>query len=111
VLSAQVLGEAWSLCTRPANLRGGYGLTIEETEAMISDIRELAVLLPEPPHLWAEQSRLLVSHRVSGVQTHDCRIAAWCRLSQVEGILTLNPKGFNRFGITTLNPTEAATGH
>ena len=66
VVSAQVLGESWNLCTRPATARGGYGLTVAETDAVIADIVTLAQLLPEPPDLWTEQHHLLVTCAVSG---------------------------------------------
>ena len=104
VVSAQVLGETWNLCTRPSAARGGFGYTIAEADRAIADIVSLADLLPEPPDLWAEQHRLLVSCAVSGVETHDCRIAAWCRLMGVDRILTLNGRDFTRFGVDTIHP-------
>jgi len=106
VVSAQVLGEMWNLCTRPATARGGYGLTLLETDTVITEIVTLSKLLPEPPDLWAKQHRLLVTCAVSGVETHDCRIAAWCLLMGVDRILTLNDRDFKRFGVDTIHPDQ-----
>jgi predicted nucleic acid-binding protein len=106
VLSAQVLGEMWSLLTRPSEARGGYGLTPLEAKARLDELATFATILPEPPDLWTKQSELLIAHRVSGLQTHDCRLAAWCLLSRVENILTFNDKDFARYGIKAINPSD-----
>ena len=106
VVSAQVLGETWSLCTRPTESRGGYGLTVTQTDYLIARIVLLARLLPEPPDIWTEQHRLLVACGVSGVAVHDCRIATWCRLSGVDHILTLHGKDFGRYGVATVDPHD-----
>jgi predicted nucleic acid-binding protein len=106
VVSAQVLSEDWSLCTRPATSRGGYGLSISESDQAMNDLLAVATLLPEPPNLWFEHHRLLVRCSVSGVNTHDCRLAAWCLLSGIDHIITLNPNDFTRFGVDAVEPKD-----
>ena len=105
-VGVQVLSEAWCLFTRPAESRGGYGLSTSDADEAIADLLALASLVPGPPNLWQEQHRLLVSCRVSGSTTHDCRLAAWCRLSGIDGLITLNPDDFDRFGVPTVQPGD-----
>ena len=33
--SAQYIAQFWNVCTRPASARGGYGLSIEETDRRV----------------------------------------------------------------------------
>lgn len=36
----QVLAEFWNVCTRPASARGGFGLTIAQTERKVNLIQK-----------------------------------------------------------------------
>jgi len=106
VVGSQVLAEAWSLLTRASTSREGFGLTPYDADNRITQLLRFAILLPEPPDIWHEHHRLLVSCGVSGVQVHDCRLAAWCLLHGVESILTFNSADFARFGVTTVRPND-----
>jgi len=107
VMSAQVLAESWSLLTRPAANAGGFGLKPSQANVRISELLTIAGALPEPSNIWDEHRHLLVTHSVSGVNVHDCRLAAWCNLWGVGRILTLNGDHFKRFGVPTLHPSDA----
>jgi predicted nucleic acid-binding protein len=106
VVASQVLAEAWSLLTRPATSRGGYGLSPDQTDVRIDMILNIAVCLQEPTDIWDEHRRLLKLHSVPGVNVHDCRLAAWCLLHGIDFILTLNSRDFARFGVTAVNPAD-----
>jgi predicted nucleic acid-binding protein len=106
VVSAQVLAESWSLLTRPIANTGGFGLSPAEANVRITELLTSATILPEPANIWDEHRHLLLTHAVSGVNVHDCRLAAWCRLRGVERILTLNSAHFKRFGIAAVHPNE-----
>jgi len=102
-----VLAESWYLLTRPIANTGGFGLSPSDANIRISALLSCAAMLPEPANIWDEHRYLLITHAVSGVNVHDCRLAAGCRLRGVERILTLNGPHFKLFGITALHPNEA----
>ncbi len=106
VVGSQVLGESWSLLTRPTSNKGGYGLSIANADVRLTTILRLAKVLPEPSNLWDEHRRLLVSCSVLGTQVHDCRLAAWCLLNGVDRILTLNSADFKRFAVQAVHPNN-----
>jgi predicted nucleic acid-binding protein len=103
--TSQILGEVWNVCTRPATSRGGFGLTVAETERRVRRIERLYTLLPDDPAVHTECRRLLVAHSVSGVQVHDTRIVAAMNVYRVTHLLTFNVADFRRFpGITAVHP-------
>ena len=105
--TSQNLIEFWNVCTRPATARGGYGLTLTETERKAKMAQRLLTLLPDDPAVLDEWIRLVVTHGVSGVQVHDARLVAFMNVYQVTQILTLNPKDFTRYGnITAIHPSQ-----
>jgi predicted nucleic acid-binding protein len=107
VFTSQNLVEFWNVCTRPAAARGGFGLTLEETERRARLIECLCALLPDTPLIHQEWRRLVVQHGVTGVPVHDSRLVAAMNVYQVTHILTLNPDDFRRYaGITAVHPQE-----
>ena len=104
VVCAQVMAESWSVLTRPASSSGGYGLSPSDADNRLLELASIAEVLPEPPNIWDEHRSLLLANNVSGVNVHDCRLAALCALCGVERILTLNGTHFKRFGIVTVHP-------
>jgi predicted nucleic acid-binding protein len=103
--TSQTLGEFWSVCTRPTTARGGFGLTLVETDRRARLIERFYRFLPDSAAVHAEWRRLLVAHAVSGVQVHDARIVAAMNVHGVSHLLTFNVDDFARFpGITAHRP-------
>jgi predicted nucleic acid-binding protein len=95
--TSQNLGEFWNVCTRPATARGGFGLTLAETDRRAQRIERLFRFLPDSEAVHREWRRLLVVHAVQGRQVHDTRIAAAMAVHGVNRILTFNTADFDRF--------------
>ena len=93
---SQNLGELWNVLTRPAN-RNGYGLTPEQAEVQARDIEDAFLLLPDSLAVHQEWRRLLIDHRVSGVQVHEARLVAAMHIHRVRRILTFNTRDFERY--------------
>lgn len=62
VTSAQNLAEFWNVCTRPASARGGYGLSVAETDRRVRILERLFPLLPETPVAYPLWRNLVVAH-------------------------------------------------
>lgn len=55
VMAPQNVAEFWNICTRPATARGGYGLSIAETDRRLRIFESVFAVLSEPPaayRLW-----------------------------------------------------------
>lgn len=103
----QNIAEFWSVATRPAASRGGFGLTLQETDRRVRLIERFLTLLPDTPAIYAEWRRLVVTHSVSGVQVHDARLVAAMRVHGVTNLLTFNTEDFTRYpGITVFHPQD-----
>ena len=105
--TSQNLSEFWNVCTRPVMARGGFGLSIEETDRRAQVIERYFTFLPDSEAIHAEWRRLVVKYRVSGVQVHDTRLVAAMLVHGITHILTFNPNDFARYPeITAVNPTK-----
>jgi predicted nucleic acid-binding protein len=101
----QNLAEFWSVATRPATARGGFGLSALMAEQRLNLIRNTFAVLPE--HFTAIDiwQHLIVTFSVLGKQVHDARLAALMMASGVTDILTFNVADFARFSsLTVHNP-------
>lgn len=106
--TSQNVGEFWNTCTRPAD-RNGYGLSPLETDRRARFFEEKLRLLPDSLGVHEEWRKLLVTHRVSGVQVHDARLVAFMRVHGVKSILTFNDRDFARFtDIKAIHPRTVA---
>lgn len=94
--TSQNLGEFWNVLTRPAD-RNGYGLPPESALIRAEKVEAKFRLLPDSLEVHEEWRRLLVSHRISGTQVHDARLAAAMHVHGVKRILTFNTRDFARF--------------
>ena len=104
--TSQNLAEFWNVLTRPAD-RNGYGLTPEDADRQARQVERRLRLLPDRLAVHEEWRRLLVTHRVSGVQVHDARLVAAMRVYGVKRILTLNKGDFARFdGVEAVHPED-----
>src|SRR5262249_6942050 len=105
VTSPQNIAEFWNVSTRPASARGGYGLSVLETENRVRQLEQLFQILPDTPGIYAVWRQLVVRYAVQGVQVHDAKLVAWMQVHGVTHILTLNPGDFARYaGVSTIVP-------
>ena len=100
----QNIAELWNAMTRPVQ-RNGLGLTPAETEREVLAIEAGMNFLPDSEAVYREWRRIVVAHRVAGVQVHDARLAAAMYVHGVTHILTLNVADFSGFeGLTAVHP-------
>ncbi|SRR5271157_1993704 len=106
VTSAQNIAEFWNVCTRPTSARGGYGLSVEETDRRVRVLERLFSVLSEPLGAYALWRMLVVANAVQGVQVHDARVVALMATHGISQILTLNSPDFSRYHafVTPLDP-------
>lgn len=86
--------EFWNVCTRPTTARGGFGLTLEETERRFRAVERITGILPDAPEMYSLWKVLVVTHAVKGVQVHDAKLVALMTHHAVRNILTLNTDDF-----------------
>ncbi len=102
----QSVAEFWNVSTRPATARGGYGLSIADTEHRLRIIERLCDVIPDSPNLYTVWRQLVVTHAVKGAQVHDARLVAWMKTQAVAQIITFNTADFARYpGIVAKDPT------
>jgi hypothetical protein len=71
----QNLVEFWNASTRPAGANG-LGFTPEQAARYVDRFQALLRLLPDTPDIFPAWRKLVLEHRVSGIQVHDARIVA-----------------------------------
>ena len=106
--TSQNFAEFWNVSTRPTD-RNGFGRTPFETNQLLQRLERLFPLLPDSPDVYPVWRRLVVDHRVSGVQVHDARLVATMLVHDVTHILTFNTQDFTRYapeGIIAVDPSE-----
>ena len=102
----QNIAELWNAMTRPLE-RNGFGLTVADAEREVHAIEGGMIFLPDNDAVYREWRRIVVQHRVLGVQVHDARLAAAMYVHRVSHILTLNVSDFSRFsGLVTIHPNS-----
>jgi len=95
-IAFQNVAEFWNVATRPTT-NNGLGFTIEETQQELARIEGFFQILNENAASYATWKMLLISHRVSGVQVHDARLAAVMMTYGITQIVTFNVADFTRF--------------
>jgi predicted nucleic acid-binding protein len=112
VSAFQNRSEFWNVCTRPITARGGFGLTVEETERRLRAVERTTGLLPDAPEVYSRWKDLVLTHAVEGVQVHDAKLVALMMFHGVRHILTLNTRDFSRYGqIVPVSPDEILGAH
>ena len=107
VITPQNVAEFWNVCTRPTTARGGYGLSIAETNRRLTIIEAVFTILSEPPDAYHKWRELVTAHAVQGKQVHDARLVALMQTRGITHILTLNASDFTRYpGIVAISPTS-----
>jgi predicted nucleic acid-binding protein len=103
---SQNLVEFWNASTRPANANG-LGFAPEQAARYVDRFQTLLRLLPETPEIFPTWRKLVLDHRVSGIQVHDARIVAAMMVHQVDQILSFDLDDFKRYkGITVVHPMD-----
>src|SRR5450759_1407280 len=98
--------EFRNVSTRSANVNG-LGFTPEQAARYVDRFQTLLRLLPETPEIFPTWRRLVLQHRISGIQVHDARIVAAMTVHQVNKILTLDLDDFKRYtGIIVVHPAQ-----
>ncbi len=98
----QVLAEFWNVCTRPANARGGFGLSVEQTERKVSLIEKYFTLLNDNAASFTAWRRLVSDLQIRGVQVHDAKLVASMIAHNIPYLVTFNGKDFSRFTMITV---------
>lgn len=107
VTAAQNAAEFWNVCTRPSTARGGFGLSVAETDRRLRTVERLFRVLPESPAAYPVWRTLIVAHGVKGVQVHDAKLVALMQFYAIGHILTLNGPDFARYtGIVPIAPAD-----
>jgi predicted nucleic acid-binding protein len=102
----QNLVEFWNVSTRPAKANG-LGFIPKQAARYVDRFQTLLRLMPETPEIFVAWRRLVLQHRVSGIQVHDARIVAAMTVHQVNAILTFDLDDFKRYtGITFVHPAQ-----
>jgi predicted nucleic acid-binding protein len=97
VTTRQNVAEFWSVCTRPATARGGFGLSAADAAYRLRVIERFIFVLNEPESAYRRWKALVQRHNVLGRQVHDSRIVAVMSAHRIRRILTLNLPDFARF--------------
>jgi len=107
VVATQNIAEFWNVCTRPPSARGGYGLSVQETERRVRLLERIFHVLPDTHASYPIWKQLVTSHAVQGVQVHDARLVALMSVHGVMRILTLNTSDFQRYsGVMAISPQQ-----
>lgn len=93
----QIVSEFWNACTRPQSARGGFGLSVDQTERKVLLIEKHFRCLPDSLATFNEWRKLVKEKSVVGVQIHDAKIAASMIVYGIRDLLTFNAGDFKRF--------------
>ena len=105
VISSQNVAEFWNVSTRPSEARGGFGLSVEDTERRLRVVERICFVMAEHSNAYSFWRDLVVTHGVKGVQVHDARLAAWMKSHAITHVVTLNEADFARYpGIVACHP-------
>lgn len=105
---SQNLIEFWRTCTRPSD-KNGFGMTTSQALVELKRIESIFPRLPDVPDLYEHWRKLVLTHKVLGVQVHDARLVAAMQVHGIKHILTFNVQDFRRYTeITVVHPREIA---
>jgi predicted nucleic acid-binding protein len=107
VTAPQNIAEFWNVCTRPASARGGFRLSVDETDRRLRLIERIVRVLPDSAESYQHWRRLIIVRSVRGVQVHDARLVGFMLAHGIRRILTLNGGDFARYPeVTALTPAN-----
>ncbi len=92
-LTPQVLIELWVIATRPTDVNG-LGWSPKHTRNIIAQLIDRFPMAEESPQVFPAWLALVMENQIKGKRTHDARIVAVMRVSNISHVLTLNPNDF-----------------
>jgi predicted nucleic acid-binding protein len=105
VTSSQNIAEFWNVSTRPAQARGGLGLSVASVDDRVKLLEKLGRVLSFSDRAYEEWRKLVIAHQIVGVAVHDAKLVAKMQAMNIQHILTLNEADFRLYaGITILTP-------
>ena len=105
--TSQNMREFWNVCTRPADQRGGLGLSVAATEVRLRLLERHFPVLPDSIAIYFQWKLLVASYGVIGVQVHDAHLVAAMIVHGISQIITLNGTHFTRYaGVTAFAPGD-----
>jgi predicted nucleic acid-binding protein len=106
-VAPQIMAQFWNVSTRPASARGGYGLSVAETQHHLNVVERVCDVIPDSLSLYPVWKDLVVLNAVTGVQVHDARLVAWMKTQAISHIITFNVTDFARYGgIVAKSPVD-----
>jgi predicted nucleic acid-binding protein len=113
-ITIQNIAEFWNVATRP-KANNGLELPPAKAAQLFADaIEPYCAIVLEQDSLEVEFKRLLTQYCVIGKQVHDARLVAMMLAWQIDHILTLNERNFQRFtseGITVVSPATVVASN
>jgi predicted nucleic acid-binding protein len=107
-IAVQNVAEFWNVATRPQTL-SGLGMTVEQAAEEVNRLEDFFEVVNESAASYAAWKVLLTTHRVSGAQVHDARLAAVMEATGIARIVTFNVQDFSRYaGIVAVHPEQIA---
>lgn len=110
VIVPQNLYEFWAVATRkpgmPPSGQNGLGMTSDQASLWISYFLRQFTLLTDEPSLVDEWHDLVKSHGITGLRSHDARLAAAMKTYGIGEILTFNGSDFQGFGVSVIHPNS-----
>ncbi len=104
----QNLYELWAVATRPVS-SNGFGWDIARIERTVEMLQSSFILLNDTPDLLTTWLELVTRHDVKGKQVHDARLVAAMQTHDVENLLTLNIKDFERYSeVKSVHPEDVS---
>ncbi|MFN7256131.1 MAG: type II toxin-antitoxin system VapC family toxin [Microcystis sp.] len=106
LITSQILIEFWVVATRPKDVNG-LGWTKQKTQQEINQILSQFSLLAETPDIFPLWFQLVTTYNIKGKRTHDIRLLAVMKASNITHLLTFNPDDFIRIpNITIVHPQD-----
>ena len=105
--TSQNMAEFWNVATRPVANNGLELPAVTVVQMFEKSVETICDILSEQDTLHDVYKDLLTKYNVVGKQVHDARLVAMMLTWQIDNILTLNERNFQRFapeGITIVSP-------
>lgn len=109
LIMPQCLIEFWGVATRPAENRGGLGLTTEVVQQELHRMKRVFLLKSDTADIFPAWEQIVSTFGVQGKQVHDARLVAAMQVHGITHILTFNTADFLRYqplGITVVHPAD-----
>lgn len=105
-LTAQVIGEFWSVATRPQE-SNGLGWSVERAESEIKKWRDRFLFFEETPEIYERWIDLISAHKITGRRIFDTRLLAVMLVHGATHLLTFDVGDFPKVSsITVVHPSE-----